>query len=61
MFLIDDGTPDLFKSLFNLAKLFIKALWILALYRYIIVIIIMDNGSYYINIKWVHCELYLNT
>ena len=26
MFLIDDGTPDLFKSLFDLAKLFIKAL-----------------------------------
>ena len=24
MFLIDDGTPDLFKSLFDLAKLFIK-------------------------------------
>ena len=26
MFLIDDGTPDLFKSLFDLAQLFIKAL-----------------------------------
>ena len=26
MFFIDDGTPDLFKSLFDLAKLFIKAL-----------------------------------
>ena len=26
MFLIDDGTPDLFKSLFDLAKLIIKAL-----------------------------------
>ena len=26
LFLIDDETPDLFKSLFDLAKLFIKAL-----------------------------------
>ena len=26
MFLIDDGRPDLFTSLFDLAKLFIKAL-----------------------------------
>ena len=26
MFLIDDGTPDLFKSLFDLAYLLIKAL-----------------------------------
>ena len=26
MFLIDDGTPDLFKSLFDLAKLLIKTL-----------------------------------
>ena len=26
MFLIDGGTPDLFKSLFDLAKLLIKAL-----------------------------------
>ena len=33
------GTPDLFKSLFDLAKLFIKAdieqvIWIVALYKY---------------------------
>ena len=42
MFLIDDGTPDLFRSLLDLAKLFIERYcagnWILALYKYIIII-----------------------
>ena len=42
--LIDNGTPDSITSLFDLVKLFTKRYWagnwILALYKYIIIIII---------------------
>ena len=44
--LIDDGTPDSITSLFDLAKLVTHALlsskWILALYKYIIIIILFN-------------------
>ena len=41
--LIDDGTPDLITSLFDLAKLFMQALLsILAMYECICIIIIIE-------------------